>query len=70
MVLGIITLLAVFSTGGLYTKEEQAGLFGLSVAAISFSGFGMAGGRPGRGMAIAGLVMGILGAIEWVTTLG
>jgi hypothetical protein len=45
------------------------GLF-LAIGAIVFGAIGMSGGRPGKGMAVAGLILGILTIILPILILG
>ncbi len=65
MILGIVVMLTIVeaATTG-YTEDELAGTILLSLAAVIFSGFALSGNRSGKGMAISGLVMGILGLID------
>ncbi|SHN51976.1 hypothetical protein [Desulfovibrio litoralis] len=62
MVLGILALMT-FLTEEWFTVDEAIGLAIISGLAIIFSAVALSQKQRGRGMAIAGLVTGILGAL-------
>ena len=59
MVLGIVAWVEPV-TGDVLTPEERAGFLVLSVLGIVFAGIALNNKHRGQGMAIAGLVLGIL----------
>ena len=59
MVLGIVAMLDI--PEGALSQDEKVGLLLLSVVGIVFAAIALHQRHRGRGMAIAGLVLGILG---------
>ena len=60
LVLGIIVVLALFDESS-WDKDTYVGIFTCIVAAIALGGFGTSTQERGRGMSIAGIVLGVIG---------
>jgi|JI6StandDraft_1071083.scaffolds.fasta_scaffold744731_1 hypothetical protein len=62
LILGIIVVLALFDESS-WDKDQYMGIFTCIVAAIVLGGFGISTQERGRGMSIAGIVLGVIGLL-------
>ena len=62
LILGIIVVLALFDESS-WDKDTYLGIFTCIVAAITLGGFGISTQERGRGMSIAGIVLGVVGLL-------
>jgi hypothetical protein len=69
MILGIISFLGATETHVYSTPDQKAGLILFSSLTLIFSAVGMAPERQGRGMATAGLVLGIISGLVWLGSI-
>jgi hypothetical protein len=60
LILGIIVVLALFDESS-WGKDNYIGMFTCVIAAIVLGGFGISTQERGRGMSIAGIVLGVIG---------
>ena len=62
LILGVIVVLALFDESS-WDKDTYMGIFTCIVAAIVLGGFGISTQERGRGMSIAGIVLGVIGLL-------
>jgi hypothetical protein len=62
LILGIIVVLALFDESS-WDKYQYIGFFTFSVTSIVLGGFGISTQERGRGMSIAGIVLGVIGLL-------
>ncbi len=60
LILGIIVVLALFDESS-WEKDNYIGMFACVVVAIALGGVGLSTQDRGRGMSIAGIVLGVIG---------
>ena len=62
LILGVMVVLALFDESS-WDKDTYMGIFTCIVAAIVLGGFGISTQERGRGMSIAGIVLGVIGLL-------
>ncbi len=62
LILGVIVVLALFDESS-WAKDTYLGIITCIVSAITLGGFGISTQERGRGMSIAGIVLGVIGLL-------
>jgi hypothetical protein len=62
LILGIIVVLALFDESS-WDNDQYIGILTCAVTSIVLGGFGISTQERGRGMSIAGIVLGVIGLL-------